>query len=116
MCAWQSQACLEEGRTKEADERRARQKQEADERINKHKESFLHDFDAENPQGTLHQVLGLVEQLHEEDKTLNEPQKKHLVLRIFKEAVQNYVAELLSPQCQERWALTLVKRVHLPLY
>ena len=93
--------------------------QAADERIEALKEKlekkFMQDFDADYPQSTLQQVLGLIEELGEV-QTLHQSVNKYSVLNLFKRAVQNFAERELSPYSEDRWGLTLVHHARLPLY
>ena len=82
MCTCASQAYL-----------KRRMQGEADATMDNYKTSFLDEFDAGDSQGTLWQVLGLVDRL-QEIETLNEHDRKHFVRCLFKEAVQKQVAKL----------------------
>ena len=61
--------------------------------MNNYKETLLQEFDIFDPQGTLFQVLGLVNRL-QEIETLNENDRKHRVRLWFKEALREHVAKL----------------------
>ena len=87
-----------------ADKRHARLK----ERLEK---KFMEDFDADFPEATLQQVLGLIEELGD-----NQAVKRHLVLDLFKRAVQNCAERELSPYSEDRWGITLVHRACPSLY
>jgi hypothetical protein len=91
-----------------ADKRHARLK----ERLEK---KFMEDFDADFPEATLQQVLGLIEELGD-IQTLKQAVKRHLVLDLFKRAVQNCAERELSPYSEDRWGITLVHRACPSLY